>query len=107
MRPKDLKEFARKYADVWRSDDPEEVLALHSESSRLFVNDEEPAVGKQAISNIVEGFMEGFPDLYIQFNEVVEEGRGIVFFLQCHRNQLWPGWYREQGQYRSSRNLGV
>ena len=52
-----LKEFVRNYAEMWSSQAPNRVLKLHSESSRLSVNDGETSVGKEAISEIVNGFM--------------------------------------------------
>ena len=91
MRSNNLKEFAMAYGEAWSSNDPGQVLALHSESSRLSVNDAEPAVGKPEIRKIVEAFMEGFPDLYIQVNDVVIEERGIVFYCNAIATNSGPG----------------
>ena len=91
MSPSELKEFAQKYGAAWSSNDPGQVLALHSESSRLSVNDAKPAVGKPEIRKIVKAFMEGFPDLYIQVNDVVTEERGIVFYCNAIATNSGPG----------------
>ena len=91
MRPSELKAFAKRYAEAWSSNDPGNVLALHSESSRLSVNDGEPAIGKSEIQKVVEAFMEGFPDLYIQVNDVVIEKRGIVFYCNAIATNSAPG----------------
>lgn len=91
MRPSDLKEFAITYGEAWSSNDPKKVLAFHSDSSRLSVNDAEPAVGKPEIRKIVEAFMRDFPDLYIQVNDVVVEERGIVFYCNAIATNSGPG----------------
>ena len=91
MSPSELKEFAKKYGEAWSSNDPNQVLALHSESSRLSVNDGDPAIGKSEIRQVVEAFMEGFPDLYIQVNDVVIEERGIVFYCNAIATNSGPG----------------
>jgi hypothetical protein len=91
MNPDELKIFGKKYAEAWSSHVPGNVLVLHSETSKLSVNDGEPAVGKEAISKVVEGFIEGFPDLYIQMNDVVEEERGIVFYFNVIATNSGPG----------------
>ena len=91
MRSNNLKEFAMAYGEAWSSNDPSQVLALHSESSRLSVNDAEPAVGKSEIRKIVEAFMRDFPDLYIQVNDVVVEERGIVFYCNAIATNSGPG----------------
>lgn len=73
------------------SHDLNNVLALHSGASKLSVNDGEPAVGKPAISKVIEDFIEGFPDLYIQMNDIAEEERGIVFYCNVIATNSGPG----------------
>ena len=91
MNPSELKEFAKKYGKAWSSNDPNRVLALHSESSRLSVNNGDPAIGKSEIRKIVEAFMRDFPDLHIQVNDVVVEERGIVFYCNAIATNSGPG----------------
>ena len=91
MDPIELKDYAVQYANAWSSNDPDRVLALHAESSRLSVNDGDPAIGKPAIRKVVKAFMEAFPDLYIRVNEVVVEERGIVFYCNAIATNSGPG----------------
>ena len=91
MDPSELKEYAMQYASAWSSNDPEKVLALHAESSRLSVNDGDPAIGRPEIRKIVKAFMEAFPDLFIQVNDVVVEERGIVFYCNAIATNSGPG----------------
>ena len=91
MSPDDLRKFAKEYGEAWSSNDPDQVLALHCESSRLSVNDNKPAIGKSEIRKVVEAFMEGFPDLYIHVNEVAVEERGVVFYCNAIATNSGPG----------------
>jgi len=91
MSPGDLKSFGKKYAEAWSSHNPDNVLALHSETSRLSVNDGEPAIGKQAIRKIVQGFIESYPDLHIQVNDVVEKQNKIIFYCNVIATNSGPG----------------
>ena len=91
MNPSEPKEFARKYGAAWSSNEPNQVLALHSKSSRLSVNDGDPAIGKSEIREVAGAFMEGFPDLHIQVNDVVVEGRGIAFYCNAIATARVPG----------------
>ena len=91
MTSGNLKAFAKQYAAAWSSADPANVLALHSETSRLSVNDGDPAIGKAAIRKIIEDFMKAYPDLHIQVNDVVEEDTGTVFYCHVIATNSGPG----------------
>ena len=91
MNTTELKGFAKKYASAWSSGDPGNVLVLHSETSRLSVNDGEPAIGKDAIRKIIDDFMKAYPDLHIQVNDVLEEEAGIVFYCNVVATNSGPG----------------
>lgn len=91
MNPAELKAFAEEYAAAWSSKNSANVLALHSENSRLSVNDGEPAIGKDAIRKVIVDFMQGYPDLHIQVNDVVEERTGTVFYCNVFATNSGPG----------------
>ena len=59
----DLQELGRSYTDAWNSGDPANVAAFHASTSSLRVNDAEPAVGHDAITEVTRGFMTAFPDM--------------------------------------------
>ena len=59
----DIGELGRRYTDAWNSGDPASVAALHEPDSSLKVNDAEPAVGHDAITEVARGFMTSFPDM--------------------------------------------
>ena len=63
MTGDNLTEFAQRYAEAWCSQDPERVAAFFAENGSLKVNDDTPAIGRAAITEIARGFMRDFPDI--------------------------------------------
>ena len=59
----DLKNFAKRYADAWCSQNPESVAAFFAENASLSVNDGPPAVGRAAIAKEAHVFMTTLPDM--------------------------------------------
>jgi len=60
-----LQEFGARYTAAWSSHDPASVASFYNESGSLKVNDGEPAVGREAITAVAEGFMTAFPDMTV------------------------------------------
>jgi predicted ester cyclase len=65
-----LTEFAQHYAEAWCSQDPKRVAAFFAENSSLKVNDDKPAMGRAAITEIARGFMRNFPDMIVTFDRL-------------------------------------
>jgi hypothetical protein len=61
----DLRGFAARYAAAWCSQDPASVAACYSDEGSLRVNDDPPAVGREAIVQVAQSFMSAFPDLCV------------------------------------------
>ena len=57
-----LKEFGNQYTAAWNSRNPASVATFFAENGTLYVNGS-PATGREAISTVARGFMEGFPDM--------------------------------------------
>ena len=76
----DLNLFARNYAQVWGSNRPEFVAMFYAEDGSLQVNDGEPAVGRNAISNVAKGFMDAFPDLIVSMDSLVSKSDKTRFY---------------------------
>jgi hypothetical protein len=66
-----LKDFGRRYAKAWGSQDPTRVAAFFAENGSLSVNDGPPAVGRQAIADVARGFMSAFPDMDVTMDDLV------------------------------------
>ena len=60
--------FAIDYTAAWNSGFPERVASFYDEDGSLKVNDDEPAIGREAIAEVAKSFMTAFPDLVLKFN---------------------------------------
>ena len=67
--------FAKRYAEAWCSQNPENVAAFFAEKGSLSVNDEPPAVGRAAIAEEARGFMRTFPDMIVTMDDVTRESK--------------------------------
>jgi steroid delta-isomerase-like uncharacterized protein len=87
----DLKKFAKRYAEVWSSQNPESVAAFFAENGSLSVNDGPPAVRRAAIAEVARGFMSTFPDMIVTMDKVSREPRGTVFHWTLTGTNTGPG----------------
>lgn len=74
-----LRDFAKRYTAAWCSRDPASVAAFYSPNGSLSVNDDAPAVGRRAISEVAQGFMTAFPDLVVMMDDVLVQRDGPVY----------------------------
>jgi predicted ester cyclase len=75
----DIQVFARSYAQSWGSGRPEFVAMYFAEDGSLQVNDEEAAIGQEAIEGIARSFMTDIPDMHVALDSLVEGPDGIEF----------------------------
>ena len=87
----ELKEFARRYAKAWCSQNPESVAAFFAESGSLSVNDRPPAVGRAAIAELARGFMRDFPDMVVTMDDLSREPNRTVFHWTLTGTNTGPG----------------
>ncbi len=66
----DLEIFAKSYAQVWCSQRPNFVSSFFAEDGVLQINDGSPAKGTEAITNVVKGFMDSFPDMVVSMDSL-------------------------------------
>ncbi len=66
----DLHDFAIRYTAAWCSQDPASVASFFAEDGSLAVNDAAPAVGREAIAEVAQGFMTAFPDMVITMDSL-------------------------------------
>lgn len=76
----DLNLFTRNYAQVWGSNRPEFVAMFFAENGSLQVNNGEPAIGRNAITNVAKGFMDTFPDLIVSMDSLVHKSDKTRFY---------------------------
>lgn len=70
MEPFELAEFARRYTEAWCSGEPARVAEHYSPDGSLTINGGSPAIGREAIAEAARGFMDGFPDLRVEMDEL-------------------------------------
>ncbi len=78
-RVTELKEFAARYTAAWCSQDAARVAAFYAADGSLTINDNEPAVGRKAITEATQAFMTAFPDLQVVMDDLVVDGDLAVY----------------------------
>ena len=68
--PAKLREFAVRYTAAWCSQDAASVAAFYSADGSLSVNDNAPAVGRGAITEVAQSFMTAFPDMRVIMDQM-------------------------------------
>ena len=85
-----LKEFGKRYAKAWCSQDPAKVAAFFAEGGSLSVNRGSPAVGREAVAEVARGFMTTFPDMVVTMDNLVQQPRGVAFHWTLTGTYLGP-----------------
>ena len=86
-----LTEFATRYAAAWSSQDPEMLASFYAENGRLQVNDGEPSVGPDAITQKARSFMSAFPDMVVELDELRRVGDRVQFHWRWTGTNTGPG----------------
>lgn len=79
MDDAELRDFATRYTAAWCSQAPASVASFFAESGSLTVNDGEPAVGREAITEVAHGFMTAFPDMVVEMDDIAVEGEHAIY----------------------------
>ena len=87
----DLKNFAKRYANAWCSQDPDKVAACFAENGSITVNDGPPAVGRAAIAEVARGVMRTFPDMVVTMDKVPRDSDGTKFRWTLTGTNTGPG----------------
>jgi hypothetical protein len=86
-----LRDFATRYTAAWCSQNAASVAAFFGPASSLKVNENAPAVGRQAISQTAQGFMTAFPDMKVLMDGVAIEGTSVVYRWTLVGTNTGPG----------------
>jgi hypothetical protein len=65
-----LRDFAERYTAAWCSQDPASVASFFAPNGSLAINGGKAAVGRDAITAVAQSFMEAFPDLHLEMNDL-------------------------------------
>jgi uncharacterized protein (TIGR02246 family) len=87
----ELLEFARRYTEAWCSGEPARVAEHYSPDGSLTINGSPPAVGREAITEAARGFMDGFPDLWVEMDELKTDGDSPEYHWTLSGTNTGPG----------------
>ena len=91
MNEEQLTDFGKKYAAAWCSQKPETVAAFFATNGSLKVNADTPAVGREAITKVAQGFMTAFPDMIVAMDTVFTSFNGTEFHWTLTGTNSGPG----------------
>jgi predicted ester cyclase len=84
-------EFSRRYTAAWCSNDPSKVAECFSPAGSLRVNNAAPALGRSAIREVAQGFMDMFPDMQLTMDDLKTEAQGAVYLWTLTGTNTGPG----------------
>lgn len=90
MLSTELTTFGKTYAEAWCSQKPENVASFFATNGSLTVNNGTPAIGRQAIAKVAEGFMTAFPDMVVTMDSLAATGQGLEFHWTLTGTNLGP-----------------
>ncbi len=91
MDLKEMQALGAEYTAGWNSRDPDAVAAFFDSSGSLKVNQAEPAVGREAIARVAEGFMTAFPDMVLSMDSVRLVDAGAEYYWTFQGTNSGPG----------------
>ena len=91
MGTDELREFAAGYTEAWSSHEADRVASYFSEAGSLKVNDAEPAVGREAIAAVVQGFVDAFPDFVLTMDSLQMNDGAIEYHWTFSGTNTGPG----------------
>jgi uncharacterized protein (TIGR02246 family) len=86
-----IHDFGERYTAAWCSQDPANVAGFFSSNGSLAINGGVPAAGRDAIREVVRGFMTAFPDLVLTMDDVRVEGDRAVYGWTFAGTNTGPG----------------
>jgi uncharacterized protein (TIGR02246 family) len=91
MTPDQLHDFATRYTAAWCAHDAAATAAFFAEDGSLAVNGGPPAVGREAIAEVVQGFYDAFPDTVVLMDAVRGAGDRAVYLWTYLGTNTGPG----------------
>jgi predicted ester cyclase len=74
-----IRSLAEAYTAAWCSQNPASVAAFYDENGSLAVNEDPPAVGRGAITQVAQGFMTAFPDMKVVMDDLHLQPDGVIY----------------------------
>jgi hypothetical protein len=86
-----LRDFALRYTAAWCSQDAASVAACYSPEGSLSINGGVPAVGRAAITEVVQSFMTAFPDMRVVMDDLRLRGGRVEYHWTLIGANTGPG----------------
>ena len=91
-----IRRFAEAYTAAWCSQNAASVATCYEENGSLTVNEDAPAVGREAITQVAQGFMSDFPDLQSFMDDVRLHGDRVIYHWTLTGTNSGPEGTRRQ-----------
>jgi ketosteroid isomerase-like protein len=86
-----VRTLAEAYTAAWCRHDAAGVATHYEENGSLSVNDDAPAVGREAIAKIAQGFMKDFPDMQVFLDDLVFRDGEVIYHWTLTGTNTGPG----------------
>lgn len=86
-----IRRLAKAYTAAWCSQNPASVAAFYDEDGSLSVNEDPPAVGREAITQVAQGFMTAFPDMEVVMDDLHLQADGVIYHWTLIGTNIGPG----------------
>ena len=86
-----LLDFAARYTSAWCSQNAATVASFFSPEGSLRVNDDPPALGRKAITQLAQSFMTAFPDLSVIMDDLVVRADVLEYHWTLRGTNTGPG----------------
>jgi predicted ester cyclase len=90
-KTKPIRALAEGYTAALCSQNAASVASFYEENGSLSVNDDPPAVGRAAITEVAQGFMNAFPDMKVSMDDVWFQDEGAVYHWTFSGTNNGPG----------------
>ncbi|MGI8920004.1 MAG: YybH family protein [Pyrinomonadaceae bacterium] len=89
--PQSIRRLAQTYTAAWSSQNAASVAALYHEKGSLSVNEDPPAVGREAIASVAQSFMTALPDMLVIMDDLHLEDDGAIYHWTLTGTNTGPG----------------
>jgi len=79
MDSKKLNDFATRYTVAWCSHNAASVASFFAADGSLKINDAAPAVGRDAVAQAAQSFMNAYPDLVVMMDGASQTAEGVRY----------------------------
>jgi len=90
-REKLIRSLAETYTAAWCSQNAASVAACYEEEGSLSVNEDAPAIGREAIAGVAQGFMTAFPDMRVIMDDIRLQDGGAIYGWTLTGTNTGPG----------------